>query len=39
MEKLTLDMETLTVESFQTGLPEDACPTASAGGTTSPARP
>lgn len=37
MEKLTLDVEKLAVESVVTGAADDACPAASAGGgTTTP---
>jgi hypothetical protein len=36
MNKLTLDAENLAVDSFETGVADDACPTASAGGGTSP---
>jgi hypothetical protein len=36
MNKLTLDVESLTVESLETGAANQDCPTASAGGTTSP---
>lgn len=40
MKKLTLDVETVTVDSFHTALPNGDCPAASAGGaTTSTARP
>lgn len=38
MKKMTLDLETLTVKSFEVP-PGDACPGPSAGGTTSPERP
>lgn len=33
MNKLTLDAEKLTVDSFEAGLPDEFCPAASAGGT------
>jgi hypothetical protein len=36
MKKLTLDVETLTVDSLETGPANQDCPTASAGATTSP---
>jgi hypothetical protein len=34
MKKLTLDVEQLAVDSFETGLANQDCPTASAGATT-----
>jgi hypothetical protein len=34
MNRLTLDVETLAVDSFDTGLADQDCPTASAGGAT-----
>lgn len=36
MNKLTLDVEALAVDSFETGPADKDCPTASAGATTSP---
>lgn len=36
MNKLTLDVEKLTVDSFETGRADRACPTASATATTHP---
>ncbi len=40
MKKLTLDVEKLAVDSFETGRADEGCPTASAGGATTPtARP
>jgi hypothetical protein len=36
MKKLTLDVEKLLVDSFETGLAKQDCPTASAGGATTP---
>jgi hypothetical protein len=36
MNKLTLDVETLKVDSLETGAANQACPTASATATTSP---
>jgi hypothetical protein len=40
MNKLTLDVETVTVDSFDTTLPDEDCTGVSAGGaTTSTARP
>jgi hypothetical protein len=36
MKKLTLDVETLAVDSLETGVANQGCPTASATATTSP---